>query len=754
MAHTATDRLLLQRRSVSEWRAVAQTTHAAQYQRLLRQARSHHKELPPAEHPSDSITYIGTAVMNMALAFLLSDDEAHFDTARRWIKAAIAYPSWGKERMPDHDLDAAWLLFGLGLGYDWLKDDLPQDERAALRDKLAWHARELRRYAVDTEGRWWSSAYWQNHNWICYGGLATAAYALMDEVDAAAGWAERARDNFAQALALMPEDGSNYEGPVYWRYGFIWFLIYADLLKQQTGEDLHDSQHLRNTFFYRLYLCAPNLVDTANFGDGHDRRSAHPAAVYARLASLYGIGEAQWLYHHFYCNGEWQREGEEGLVKPGLWAESGLEFLWYDPAAPESPINRLPLQRVFPDLGLLSMRSSWDADATLLAFKCGAPNGMKAWHSGHAINRAHDWQTLNPGHDHPDANSFILIKGSDYIAVDDGYAKSKLTAQHSALLIDGQGQFAEGAYNAFRGLDETWGARLEAHFDCGDLAYARGEAARAYDPQLDMQDVSREILFLSDHAVIFLDTLRSDTDHDYEWLLQTDSPAVPRDDGSFAIEAGQTTAHLHPLQPQGVVHRLSQREITANPTSAKPDWIIRRTQHTLTLSPPRSCPWVQFFTVLEHAGMTVEAIRASRGVAAQLGDGEATWRVGMAIGRDGIQTPGMNIDGRAFAGQWQDGQLRGFMAVDCTALWLNGEPQLIADRPLDIHCQKHDDHLRVNVTARAETWLRIKSQQPAEATGNGKPQDYHYDKLSGMVWLQAPPGKTDIIVRQDIGRGK
>ena len=40
----------------------------------------------------------------------------------------------------------------------------------------------------------------------------------------------------------MPEDGSNYEGPVYWRYGVIWFLIYADLLQQETGEDLHDSE--------------------------------------------------------------------------------------------------------------------------------------------------------------------------------------------------------------------------------------------------------------------------------------------------------------------------------------------------------------------------------------------------------------------------------------------------------------------------------------------------------------------------------
>lgn len=65
----------------------------------------------------------------------------------------------------------------------------------------------------------------------------------------------------------MPEDCSNYEEPVYWRYGVICFLIYADLLQQETGEDLHDSEFLKNTFFYRQYMSGPNLVDTANFGD-------------------------------------------------------------------------------------------------------------------------------------------------------------------------------------------------------------------------------------------------------------------------------------------------------------------------------------------------------------------------------------------------------------------------------------------------------------------------------------------------------
>ena len=738
--------LLLKRHSLDEWRRLAETSHAPQYRRLLRQADSHRDQLPPAEHPSDSITYIGTAVLNLGLAFLLTEDSAYLDSARAWIKTAIGYPHWGKERMPDHDLDAAWLLFGLGLGYDWLKDSLPPSEREALRDKLAWQGRELYQFALDTEGRWWSSAYWQNHNWICYGGLAFAAYALQDELPEATHWARRARDNFAQALAYMPEDGSNYEGPVYWRYGVIWFLMYADLLQQQTGEDLHDSDFLRNTFFYRLYLSGSNLIDTANFGDCHDRRSAHTAALYARLASQYDIGEAQWLYQHFYRSCEWEREGREGLVKPGLWAESGLEFLWYDHDVLKKPVNDLPLQRVFPDLGLVSARSSWQPEAAMLAFKCGAPNGSKAWHTGNALNKQNGWSTLNPGHDHPDANSFILIKGDDYIAVDDGYAKAKLTANHSTLLVDGKGQYAEGSYNAFRDLDASWGARLEATLALDGLVYARGEAARAYDPALALRQFTRELVFLCGDAVIINDRVRSDREHGYQWLLQTDAPARPLGSQAFRIEAGESACAVYALLPRDCQHQLSAREITANPTSAKPDWIIRRMQHQLSLSPPQPGKDCRFLTVLDLAEHQVRSLATERGSCAELGKGSTRWRVGFAEGRDGIATDGINVDGAFFAGRWDGSALSMFLAGDATSIWLDGEPLMVADRPIDIGFLRAEGGTRVQATASADTWLRLKTHAPARVQRDGQELGYRYDEATSLLWLQLQPGASEIII--------
>ena len=738
--------LFLKRHTLKKWRSLAKTTHSSQFERLLRQANSHHGDLPPPDHPSDSITYIGTAVLNLALAHLLTGEPAHLDAARRWIKSAIAYPHWGKERMPDNDLDAAWLLFGLGLGYDWLKGALPPDERDALRAKLIHQGGKLYDFALSNEGKWWSSAYWQNHNWICYGGLAVVAYALCEEFGQARNWAERARNNYMRALSYMAEDGSNYEGPVYWRYGVIWFLIYADLLKQETGQDLHNSAFLRNTFYYRLYLCGPNLIDTANFGDCHDRRSAHSAAVYARLAGLYNIGEAQWLYHHFYRTGEWEREGAEGLVKPGLWAESGLEFLWYEPEVEASPVEALPGSRVFADLGLVTMRSSWNQDAVAMAFKCGTPNGMKAWHSGHALNRRLDWQTLSAGHDHPDANSFIIIRGDAYLAVDDGYAKEKRTRNHSTLLIDGRGQYAERTKNAFRDLDATWGARLEAYLELEGVVYARGEAARAYRRDLKLRQFTREALFLDGEAIVFRDVISADLPHFYDWLLQTDEPPTADGHGCFTIKTGATLCRLHALQPNDINHQVHEQEITANPTSAKPDWIISNTQYALALRPTETHKDCSFFVILDLAGFTISSAQAERGLVASLIGDERQWQLGFATGKDGILTEDLNVDGRWFAGRRTNGQLDLLLAGEVTSIWLGGELHFVSDRPVNIALNWSIEDTRVSVTALDATWVRFKSSKPSSVSGNGRSGGVHYDALTGMVWVQVQAGKTEFSV--------
>ena len=84
-------------------------------------------------------------------------------------------------------------------------------------------------------------------------GLAAAGYALQGEDETAAQYIQEAKEDFARVFALMPEDGSNYEGATYWRYGGMWLFVYAHLLKVQEGVDwFQKSEYLKNTFYYRF----------------------------------------------------------------------------------------------------------------------------------------------------------------------------------------------------------------------------------------------------------------------------------------------------------------------------------------------------------------------------------------------------------------------------------------------------------------------------------------------------------------------
>lgn len=464
-------------------------------------------------------------------------------------------------------------------------------------------------------------------------------------------------------------------------------LIPLHLFKEEADIDLHESEFLRNSFLYRLYLSGPNLVDTLNFGDGHDRRSAHSRMMLYRLASLYGDGHAQWLAEHFEATGEWEREGQEGLVKPGLLPEAWMDFVWFDPAVEAAPVQSLPLAHVLPDMGVVSARSSWGPQATVLGFKCGTPNGARGWHVGQAIDRANGWDVITASHEHPDENSFILIRGGDYLAVDEGYSKEKLSRNHSTVLIDGRGQYNEGSYNAFRGLDQGWGGRLNDWFLAPNLTAACGEAAGAYDPALQLSRFRRQIVMSGDDLILICDDLRSAVAHEYQWLLQTDVAAEQKTDNQFVYHAGATQMTVTAVAPTACQSAQRAQEITANPTSAKPDWIIRRTQHTLELLPPVPGREARFVVALDLADRSAEAAEVVAldcvgGTAVEIVRQGQTRVAAFADGQSRLVIPNLfSTDASWVVLDLTSGEL---WAGSMTNLWLNGELQCLAMVPTDI----------------------------------------------------------------------
>ena len=414
-------RLLLDDARLADLRSRLAGDLAPQWRRLAEQCDLYRRTAPPAEHPLASITYLGPAAANLALAYRQTGQEHYLEEAWRWISAAVSFEHWGRAHMPDHDLDAGWILHGLSLAYTWLGDDLGPERSELLRAKLALQGERLYDFAVASEGSWWSSSFWQNHHWICHTGLATVGYALGERA-----WTERAKAAFATVVDVLPADGSDMEGVVYWRYGVPWLATYLDLLQHTEGVDWWDRcRFLANTFWYRLHQAAPGYEEIVDHGDCHDRRSGHSVALYRILAARYGLGEAQWLADTVADRFFW-REAYESGVRPGVLPEAWAELLWYDAAVvPVDPAGSVPAQAAFDDLGLLVHRTSWADDATLLSFKSSPGGGRTAWETSRRLDAERGWDTLSAGHHHPDAGSFVLASRGAWLLVDEGYSNRK-----------------------------------------------------------------------------------------------------------------------------------------------------------------------------------------------------------------------------------------------------------------------------------------------------------------------------------------
>ncbi|MFE7404575.1 DUF4962 domain-containing protein [Isoptericola sp. NPDC057559] len=636
--------LLLDEDRLADLRSRLDGDLAPQWRRLAEQCDLYRRTEPPAEHPLASITYLGPAAANLALAYRLTGQRHYLEEAWRWISAAVSFDHWGRAHLPDHDLDAGWILHGLSLAYSWLGDDLEPARREALRAKLELQGERLYDFAVASEGGWWSSSYWQNHHWICHTGLAAVGYALGVRA-----WTERAKEAMGTVVDVLPADGSDMEGVVYWRYGVPWLATYLDLLQDAEGVDWWDRcRFLARTFFYRLHQAAPGYEEIVDHGDCHDRRSGHSVALYRILAARYRLGEAQWLADTVADRFFW-REAYESGVKPGVLPEAWAELLWYDASVtPVDPAGTVAPQAAFEDLGLLVHRTSWDDDATLVSFKSSPGGGHTAWDTSRRIDAERGWDTLSAGHHHPDAGSFVLASRGAWLLVDEGYSNKKRAGHHNLVLVDGHGFAGEGRYHVYAEAPPDRTADMVDVLADGGFLHGRARTGRMYPAELGVQALERTLVVMPSGRTVVVDRGRAAEPREWTVLLHADQPSEPvgldvPPDGAVrrVLRNGRAGAWIttHALTTEAGGTRAEQvvTDVEANPTSSTPSLVVTRRLHTLRVTPPASrdllaVTVVEPFDAFRPTPPAARLLPSTTGVGVDLGGGE---RVHLA-GPDGV----------------------------------------------------------------------------------------------------------------------
>lgn len=519
-------------------RVRARTTHADLWQQALADLREKMKQEPPAA-PAQTRRIqngVGIAIAGFALAYQVEQKPEFLAAAKKYMDAAVSYDIWGyANSKPNVDLAAGHLLYGLGLGYDLLYHQLDATDRARYRESLKRHANLVAEYFKPKPGR--TFAYSQNHTFIPIAGLAIAAYALAGEVPEAAEWAALSRAIFDRVLETYSADGYYYEGFEYWVFSTPWIVHYLDAHLHSTGEDLFDRPGLRDAHLYVAHSVLPDGRNIFDFGDAfegantrsgesEDAKRTHPGGhlesnfnILYRLAQRFQSSDAQavadWLKQHGQVNAE------------NFWS-----LLWFDEKIKTNPIqSSLPPYHYFADQDVVFWRSSWAADATAIAIKCGPPEGHQ---SASLSKRLPDWH-LESGHAHPDAGSFILFGRGQYLTGDSGYAGVPKTDQHNSLLINGmglingKGQESPGAtHNAFLGvsLERLNQIRVVRQSLARDRFEVTTDFAAAYDPTIGIRKLRRDFVWSERGELSITDQIETAAPAVITWLVQTDSQPI------------------------------------------------------------------------------------------------------------------------------------------------------------------------------------------------------------------------------------
>ncbi|MFQ6034901.1 MAG: DUF4962 domain-containing protein [Sedimentisphaerales bacterium] len=448
-------------------------------------------------------------VTNVALAFVLSQQDEYLQLCRRWVSQMLKYPKDGV-RNYGFGIYAA----GLGRVYDWLYHHLTAQERQKIRTNVIEVVERLHEGSIPgASGEfWWAKAYIHHDHWIPVGGYGEAALALLGEVKQASTWAGRAKADFDFALSWLGDDGAWHEGAADWCYTMAPLLWFYSAWQSVVGENLHDIAWIRNTAKYRLYHWLGDdsyvyLNDSFRSGRYNTSGSAS-CHLLRRLASLFRDGHAQWLADRDEAfdmrpgpKGVYQAPYEKlsytGQPKEYPHTQSqcvAWNVLWYDPTVKPIGPENMPRARHFENQGVVIMRTGWEKDATVVSLSCAPLAGQKC---AERIRSGEQISSSNYSHAHADYNAFTLFARGQYFIVPPSYAR-RSSAFQNVVSVNGA-DFV---------VDPSIDVRIVALRTEKRFSYAVGDATEAFPPHLGVQRYRRHALLLDCGWMVLFDDLQ------------------------------------------------------------------------------------------------------------------------------------------------------------------------------------------------------------------------------------------------------
>lgn len=298
-------------------------------------------------------------IRNLSVAYVLTGNEAYYNRCLQALKVMASWPDWN----PSQALDVAEAAYSFGLAYELLYDKLG-DNRKLVEDAIMTHAiKPMLPLWEDDRG-----VATQTDNWqcVCSGGIGMAALAICDSVSADDAFIcnqfiSHAIRTLPRGLKSFAPDGAYTEGLGYWGYATEYLFGFIATLENSVGNSYGLTKYggLEQTGYFPINALGP--AGNFNFYDAE-----YSATTNSRVPQMFTIAH---IYNQpelasYAANTDSCGDYLDIVSYRHTLAELGGDYR-----------HSMVKDNIFRgDQNLVYLRSSWDDDATYVAFKGGKNN--------------------------------------------------------------------------------------------------------------------------------------------------------------------------------------------------------------------------------------------------------------------------------------------------------------------------------------------------------------------------------------------
>ena len=459
------------------------------------------------------------AIRHLAIGGKVTNDNAMQDRAKEWLLAAASWNPAGTTSRAYTDEWAFRVNLALAWGYDWLYDELTEEERVIVRDALVARTRDTANHIINN-AKIQLFPYDSHAVRAVSAVLVPAAIALLDDTPEAENWLNYSVEFLFTVYSPWGDhDGGWAEGPHYWMTGMAYLIDAANLLKGYAGIDLYQRPFFQKTGDFALYTKAPD-TRRATFGDDSTMGDLPAVKVGYNLrqyAGVTGNGAYRWYYDEIKRTNP---NTEMAFYNWGWW-DFNFDEMLYQTDFPEVKATDPPDgMRCFNGIGWVAIQKSMaDPDNHIQFVMKSSPYGSIS-------------------HSHGDQNAFCLAAFGEDLAIQSGHYVAFNSTMHqnwrrqtrskNAILINGKGQYC--GRDKAQAMQAT--GSIEVAEDRGDHYYIRGNATAAYKTlSPEVTSVQRDIYFVNQEYFVIVDNIDADAPVSIDWLLHANAP----------MELGDTT---------------------------------------------------------------------------------------------------------------------------------------------------------------------------------------------------------------------